>query len=208
MNTSINLPRHIAYWSARLPDSLSGISWFLYRIAAMLEREEALGLMHRTAACAVLRDFEGAAAFYTEAIRNNPTRTEIYSASMAMAKSGSLGDQFFGALVNSLKTTELRIMMSHIASAPRIYQPSQFWLYFSTYNALQIELGGIENFKQTVNKNYFNWTGDGDVEQQLNILDKLSGTSHPRDRTASLTGVNFPADKQARYSRLLELLLR
>jgi putative sugar O-methyltransferase len=164
--------------------------------------------LHKAAARMVVRDFRGAAALYREAIRADPVRSEMYLAITDIAKEGSLKDHFFGALVASLETTDLRIMMNHIASAPKIYQPSQFWLYFSTYNALQIELGGIENFKRTVNNNYFNWTAEVHVDQQLNALKKLSDASGARRQAGSLTEASWPAAKREKYLRLLELLFR
>jgi len=40
---------------------------------------------------------------------------------------------------------------------PSIYQPSQFWQRLNTINVAQIQRHGLDNFKRTVNQNYYNW---------------------------------------------------
>ncbi len=53
----------------------------------------------------------------------------------------------------------LNSMFSDLAAAPAIYQPSKFWVHYLNKNIQEIEEQGLENFKQTINRNYFNWTG-------------------------------------------------
>lgn len=182
--------------------SQSKLSWALYRLAGVLEQKKARRLLQFASSRAALHDFNGAASLYAQAIREDPETSEVYAAGMMMSKSGSLQDQFFTALLGNVRTDELRAMMEHIARAPRVYQPSRFWLYFSTYNALQIESAGVENFKRTVNKNYFNWTGEIEVNIQLSALGGL--TSLGSGQEGEIGVIDRPLKKNHR--RMLELL--
>ncbi len=184
----------------------SRLSWALYRVAGLLEHKKARKLLQFASSRAALHDFAGAASLYAQAIREAPETSEMYTMGMVMSKSGSLQDQFFVALLDNIRTDELRAMMKYIAKAPRIYQPSQFWLYFSTYNALQIESAGIENFKRTVNKNYFNWTGEADVNKQLSALEEISSPRSGEAGEGEVGMLDFPLKKNHR--RMLTLLYR
>lgn len=54
-------------------------------------------------------------------------------------------------------TETLQEMLAHIEGVPEIYRPSKFWSEFQAKNIEQIRLRGLENFKRTINQNYFNW---------------------------------------------------
>ncbi len=48
-------------------------------------------------------------------------------------------------------------MLLELAQADQIFSPSEFWKHYAAKNLSQISTFGIENFKRTVNQNYFNW---------------------------------------------------
>ncbi|HYD56199.1 MAG TPA: putative sugar O-methyltransferase [Burkholderiales bacterium] len=51
----------------------------------------------------------------------------------------------------------LRGMYEHVARMEEALRPSGFWVQFSMHNDSMLLRHGIENFKRTVNQNYFNW---------------------------------------------------
>jgi putative sugar O-methyltransferase len=142
------------------------------------------------------RRFADAAKAYRAAIAADPERSTVYEVGQRLAQdeSQSLESGFYSALIDQLRTPELRAMFIHIAKAPALFQPSRLWLYFMTYNALQIETGRIENFKRSVNKNYFNWTADRDVAEQFKAV---KGTLDAADKLLS------GKDLYHKYLRLL-----
>jgi putative sugar O-methyltransferase len=133
-------------------------------------------LFHQTERLALAGKFAEAARAYKAAIAVNPERSAMYAIGVKFAERGRLGDDFYTALINQIETQEIREMFEHLARCPELLQPSHFWLYFMTYNALQIETGGIEQFKRTVNNNYFNWTASPNVAEQLDAVAGVSGT--------------------------------
>ncbi len=186
----------------------SRAAWVLYRLASLLKKERADRYLQRSAAFAALHEFEKAAVWYRKAIRLRPRHHALYPTGVALAKSGTLTDPFFTALLNGLETEELAAMIRHVGSAPARYQPSQFWLYYMTFNALQLEAGGIENFKRTVNNNYFNWTAASDLDAQIGALLKLRGVETGSNRLSAVgtKPVEFSDDNWRRYVQLIELL--
>lgn len=70
-----------------------------------------------------------------------------------------------------LMDEELRLMMREVFSAPQVHQPSAFWKKYVLLNIKQLMEEGIDNFKTTVNQNYFNWVG-GNIKEQRNVLIK------------------------------------
>lgn len=77
--------------------------------------------------------------------------------------------QVVDLLVKNVSDPDLRRMISDLQRAPEIYHPSKFWLFHLLLNSGQLEESGIENFKRTVNANYFNWILDG-IEGQFETL--------------------------------------
>src|ERR1700754_4721842 len=59
------------------------------------------------------------------------------------------------ANVSDLPT--LRPMLDEMRSAPEIVQPSAFWEHFVEQHVAQLEEDGFAHFKQTVNRQYFQW---------------------------------------------------
>jgi putative sugar O-methyltransferase len=65
----------------------------------------------------------------------------------------------------------LDAMFAEIERAPSIYRPSAFWEHFNRLNVGQLRQHGLENFKRTVNQNYFNWLPTEFSDNQLrNVL--------------------------------------
>jgi putative sugar O-methyltransferase len=64
-------------------------------------------------------------------------------------------------------------MFAEMDRAPAIYRPSAFWEHFNRLNLDQLERQGLEQFKRTVNQNYFNWLPTDFADNQLrNVLAK------------------------------------
>jgi putative sugar O-methyltransferase len=59
------------------------------------------------------------------------------------------------ANVSDLPT--LRPMLDEMRAAPEIVQPSAFWEHFVEQHVAQLEEDGFAHFKQTVNRQYFQW---------------------------------------------------
>src|SRR5207302_985790 len=55
----------------------------------------------------------------------------------------------------SAELPNLRPMLEEIDSAPEIVRPSMFWDSLNERNLRQLEESGFRSFKQTVNRNYF-----------------------------------------------------
>lgn len=66
--------------------------------------------------------------------------------------------------------SSLDAMFAEVAQAPAIYRPSEFWEHFNRVNLDQLERYGLENFKRTVNQNYFNWLPTDFSDNQLRNL--------------------------------------
>lgn len=56
------------------------------------------------------------------------------------------------------------------ADVPEIYRPSPFWEELANAGVKQLEDGGFENFKRTVNTRYFNWRILGIIRMQLGAI--------------------------------------
>lgn len=78
-------------------------------------------------------------------------------------------------LIERVQDHELRQMISDLWSGPEIHQPSHFWKKYASLNIQQLQESGLDNFKRTVNQNYFNWVG-GDLKEQRNCLRAEVGT--------------------------------
>ena len=75
----------------------------------------------------------------------------------------------FQELIALAPSPELAAMMRDLSTANVIYQPSTFWLNYVRRNLKQLRKRGVQNFKQTVNQNYFNWVGN-ELKEQMEIL--------------------------------------
>lgn len=69
---------------------------------------------------------------------------------------------------------ELQEMLSHIEGCDGVFRPSEFWNYFDDHNISQLISGGIENFKRTINQNYYNWLPTDPSDNQFKSLLRLS----------------------------------
>jgi tetratricopeptide (TPR) repeat protein len=139
--------------------------------------------------------YKDAALIYKKAISLQPTLSTVYYFGSNLAKKGNLNDEFYTSILDVIETPEIRLMIDYLSKSPAIFQPSKMWLYFMIFNTFQIEAGGIENFKRTVNHNYFNWTGDSDVMAQFDALkNKLNWSDS--DIVNAETFVNFETAKK------------
>jgi putative sugar O-methyltransferase len=69
---------------------------------------------------------------------------------------------------------DLASMLRAMFKAPPIHQPSEFWKMYVRKNIQQLQDEGINNFKNTVNQNYFHWIG-GNLREQRHALIKNLG---------------------------------
>lgn len=69
-------------------------------------------------------------------------------------------------------------MLEELRGAKSVYGPSKLWEYFNDINLEQLRRGGIQNFKRSINQNYFNFLPYSLLDPQLL---KLAGwwMSHP-----------------------------
>lgn len=58
-------------------------------------------------------------------------------------------------------------LMEEIRNSPQPYRPSAFWEELAAVGIKQLESGGFENFKRTINMTYFNWSPLGILRHQL-----------------------------------------
>ncbi len=65
----------------------------------------------------------------------------------------------------------LHLMRIELESADPIYHPSKFWEVFNASNMLFLGWGGEENFKRTLNQNYFNYIPEDPADPKLAALD-------------------------------------
>ncbi len=61
-------------------------------------------------------------------------------------------------------------MWAEMESAPGIVQPSSFWETLNERNVRQLDEAGFEQFKRTVNQNYFSWIPHAVRDDQLRAL--------------------------------------
>lgn len=116
-------------------------------------------------ACMEQGNYKEAAKLYRDAISLNPNHANVYYAGQRIAQQTKLDDEFYRAIIDVIKTPEIRSMIKTLINAPQIYQPSKLWLYYMIVNIFQLESAGIDDFKRTVNHNYFDWCS----EENMNI---------------------------------------
>jgi len=74
---------------------------------------------------------------------------------------------------------KLPSMIEEIRQAPAIVAPSRFWEYFADLNLRQLSDEGFEEFKRTINRNYFQFqVGDPRTSQYRAVL--RASLAHPR----------------------------
>jgi putative sugar O-methyltransferase len=61
----------------------------------------------------------------------------------------------------------LNELLEEMKTAPEIYRPSPFWQELTAVGLKQLEGGGFENFKRSVNMTYFNWSVLGILQHQF-----------------------------------------
>ena len=158
--------------------------------------------------------YNEAAETYKKVIALQPTLSTVYSLGLELARDGNLNDEFYKAILNEVEIDEISFMIKTLAKSPTIYQPSKLWHYFMVFNTFQLETGGIENFKRTVNNNYFNWTADCDVNTQFQALKHELCWSNS-DLVNSQLSVHFDSaakpkefteEKWTKYTQFLSML--
>ena len=83
-------------------------------------------------------------------------------------------DEILEKLGDKNTDPDLKNMILDLSKAPALYQPSEFWIEYMTMNLKQLNEQGQDNFKRTVNQNYFNWIKDLSEEQCSTIAPSLS----------------------------------
>jgi putative sugar O-methyltransferase len=67
----------------------------------------------------------------------------------------------------TLATRGLHELLEEMERAPEVYRPSAFWHELTALGLEQLESGGLENFKRSVNMTYFNWGVLGILRHQV-----------------------------------------
>jgi putative sugar O-methyltransferase len=61
-------------------------------------------------------------------------------------------------------------MVAELELAPAITRPSQYWDFLNGLNLRQLDAGGFDEFKRTINGNYFQWLPTGPRDPQFRRL--------------------------------------
>lgn len=67
----------------------------------------------------------------------------------------------------ALLQSDLNDLVEEMETAPAVYRPSPFWQELTALGLRQLEQGGFENFKRSVNMTYFNWGVLGILQHQF-----------------------------------------
>jgi putative sugar O-methyltransferase len=67
----------------------------------------------------------------------------------------------------TLDPAAVNALIEEMRTAPEIYRPSAFWEELTVVGLKQLETGGFENFKRSVNMTYFNWSVMGILQHQF-----------------------------------------
>jgi putative sugar O-methyltransferase len=67
----------------------------------------------------------------------------------------------------TLDHARVKELLEEMKTAPEIYRPSPFWQELTAVGLKQLEGGGFENFKRSVNMTYFNWSVPGILQHQF-----------------------------------------
>ena len=80
-------------------------------------------------------------------------------------------------------------MAAELMRGDVLYRPSRFWRDLNEINHSQLRIAGFENFKRTINQNYFNWGPNSFEDNQLrNLLYRWHQTPNPTPILATLRG--------------------
>jgi len=63
--------------------------------------------------------------------------------------------------------SDLDDLLEEMKTAPEVYRPSEFWQELTAVGLKQLEQGGFENFKRSLNMTYFNWGVLGILRHQF-----------------------------------------
>ncbi len=118
------------------------------------------------------RKYKEAAKYYKKAFKLQSNLMNFYFdlGLNHFAKKGRLNDEFYQSSLDLVETPEIISMIKILTRSQPVYQPSKFWLFYMWFHIYQIETVGVENFKRTINNNYFNWTNDYDINAQMKSL--------------------------------------
>ena len=72
----------------------------------------------------------------------------------------------------------LAAMVEQVDASPAIFRPSAFWKASQKRNLGQLTTSRLENFKRTINQNYFNWVPTTVEDNQFRALLRLT-SEHP-----------------------------
>jgi len=116
-------------------------------------------------------------------------------------------------LLAQIHDAELKSMMAELCAGPTVHHPSRFWKEYVRLNIQQLQAAGLDNFKQTINQNYFNWTGGNLREQRKKLQAELGPVRSMWERgramatTLTLKRPDFLNAKDWRHYRYFLLLL-
>ncbi|MGH2959530.1 MAG: putative sugar O-methyltransferase [Solirubrobacterales bacterium] len=65
---------------------------------------------------------------------------------------------------------DLQAMFDELESAPEIYRPTEFWQQFAELHLQQLNEDGFELFKQTINRNYFQFELTNPLHSQARLM--------------------------------------
>ena len=147
----------------------------LLRASRILERNDAERLMRLGDIALIDGDLTTALRYLREAIALQPTVGAVYGMGARLARSNLNDADLIQAVIATVNDETLREMLVALLRSPKAFHASRFWLYFMLYNAFQIEVSGISNFKRTANNNYFTWTSDAHINEQITALEALVG---------------------------------
>lgn len=82
---------------------------------------------------------------------------------------------------NNAISRRISLMVLEINNSKQIYRPSNFWLNLNQINLSQLHQNGYENFKRTLNQNYFNWAPTTFEDNQLKNLLEIWNTNRAID---------------------------
>ncbi|CAN7397010.1 putative sugar O-methyltransferase [Phenylobacterium sp. LjRoot225] len=69
---------------------------------------------------------------------------------------------------------ELQAMIDHVSACESDFRPSAFWEHFDQQNVRQLLSAGVDNFKRTINQNYYNWLPTSPADNQFRALLRLT----------------------------------
>ena len=114
--------------------------------------------------------YKEAADLYYKSIAFAPTFSTVHRLGAFISDNASLTDEFHTEFLNLIEINEISEMIKVLRDSNPIYHPSRFWLYHLVFNVFQLQIEGIENFKRTVNKNYFGWSSHKDITTQIQTI--------------------------------------